>query len=127
MDRVKLEAVRTGKPFRWADLVVFGALVLLTALSVWGVYRGKGATVVITAPGFSASYPLERDRVIELDKMKVVIENGAVYVTEADCPDRVCEHTGRIRYENQSIVCLPNKVTITIAGGGAINGSTGQS
>ncbi len=126
MDCVKLEAARRSKPFGWSDLIVFAAAIALTVLVVWGAYRRKGASVEIVAPGFSAVYPLDADRTVELETLTVVIEGGSVYVTAPDCPDKVCEHTGRIRHENQSIVCLPNRVTVTIRADGAINGSTGQ-
>lgn len=126
MDRVKLERLRQSKPFGRLDIVVFAVVVALTALVVWLSYRKAGATVEIVAEGYAAVFPLDEDRTVELDGLTVVIEGGSVYVTAASCPDKVCEHTGRIRHENQSIVCLPLRVTVTIRGDGAINGSTGQ-
>ena len=44
------------------------------------------------------------------------VENGTAYITDADCPDKVCEKTGKISRVNESIVCLPNKVVVTITG-----------
>ena len=46
----------------------------------------------------------------------LVIENGEAYMSYADCPDRVCVKRGRVRYVGQSIICLPNKVTVTVRG-----------
>lgn len=46
--------------------------------------------------------------------LKVVVEKECVYVKDACCPDKLCEHTGKIYSENQSIVCLPAKVSITL-------------
>ena len=39
-------------------------------------------------------------------------------MTEADCPDKICIDQGRVRYTGQCITCLPNKLTVTVEGGG---------
>ena len=36
---------------------------------------------------------------------------------EADCPDLLCVHQKAISKEGESIICLPNKVVVTIRGG----------
>ncbi len=46
----------------------------------------------------------------------VVIKNGKVYVTEANCPDGICEEYRPISYIGQTIICLPHKVVIEIVG-----------
>ena len=33
---------------------------------------------------------------------------------EADCPDKLCVHQKAISAENESIVCLPNRVVVTV-------------
>ena len=47
---------------------------------------------------------------------KAVIENEAITITEADCPDEICTQTGFIRKPGQSITCLPHKLHIEIVG-----------
>lgn len=44
----------------------------------------------------------------------VVVENGYVYVEYANCPDKICQNHKKIRRKGESIVCLPNKVVVTI-------------
>ena len=44
------------------------------------------------------------------------IENGEAYLTDANCPDKLCVHQGRISKTNQVITCLPNKLTVTVYG-----------
>lgn len=46
----------------------------------------------------------------------VVIENGTVYMTEADCPDKICVNTGKISKIGETIVCLPHRVVVEIQG-----------
>ena len=46
----------------------------------------------------------------------LVIEDGAAYMLEADCPDHICVSQGKVRYAGQCITCLPNKLTVTVYG-----------
>ena len=47
---------------------------------------------------------------------KVVINDGKVSMTEADCPDELCVKTGKISRVGETIVCLPNRVVVEIKG-----------
>lgn len=49
---------------------------------------------------------------------KVVIENEAITITEADCLDEICIHTGFIKEPGQSIICLPHMLHIQVIGEG---------
>ncbi len=51
----------------------------------------------------------------------VVIENGTVYMTEADCPDKICVNTGKISRTGETIVCLPHRVVVEIESSGITN------
>ena len=44
----------------------------------------------------------------------VVIENGAVYMKDSTCKNHVCIDTGKISETKDTIVCLPNKIVVTI-------------
>ena len=46
----------------------------------------------------------------------LVIEDHKASITEADCPDKLCIHQGQIWGAGQMIVCLPNRLTVTIEG-----------
>lgn len=47
--------------------------------------------------------------------MDVVFENRRVYVRDSDCPDKICERTGKVG-PNGVIVCIPNKVVVKFVG-----------
>ncbi|HBE8638383.1 TPA: NusG domain II-containing protein [Clostridioides difficile] len=44
----------------------------------------------------------------------VKIHDKGVEIVDASCPDKVCVHTGFINKPSQSIVCIPNRVSIKI-------------
>lgn len=49
---------------------------------------------------------------------KIEINDGRVRMIEASCPNHLCIRQGWIRFEGQSIICLPNKVTVIVRGTG---------
>jgi hypothetical protein len=52
----------------------------------------------------------------------IYVENGAVSVVETDCPDLLCVKQGSIERKGHPIVCLPNKLLISIETAGDIDG-----
>lgn len=44
----------------------------------------------------------------------VEVHDGAIGVTEADCADGVCMHTGFIRSSKLPVVCMPHKLVIRV-------------
>jgi hypothetical protein len=45
------------------------------------------------------------------------IINGKVDMIDASCPDKLCVKHKDIQYNNETIVCLPNRVVLEVAGG----------
>ena len=44
----------------------------------------------------------------------VVIKDGEVYMSYANCKDKICVNHNKISKNNESIICLPNKVIVTV-------------
>ncbi len=83
----------------------------------------SGAYVVVSVEGEEIKrLPLYEDADYTIEGVggcnHLVIENGSAYLSDADCPDKLCVKMGRISKEGQSIICLPHKVVIGITGGG---------
>lgn len=113
--------------FRRND-VLFAGAVLLAALLGWlvfhFVYGKEGARVRVTQDGeVCAEYSLSEDREVRIAEKEaggsnvLVIKDGRAYVSEADCPDKLCVKQKSISHTGESIVCLPHKLVITITGG----------
>ena len=45
---------------------------------------------------------------------KVIVEDGCVFVENADCKDKVCVKTGKISKSGEIIACLPHKLLIEV-------------
>ena len=91
----------------------------LLAVGITLLNRAEGASVVVEINGERvAEYSLADDGEFSLNggTNVLVIKGGVAYLTYADCPDLVCVHTGKIKYVRQSIVCLPNRLSVTVVG-----------
>ena len=98
---------------------------LLAALllgGLWLLLRRAGGVVIVEQNGReTARYALSEDRTVRIEGAAgynlLVIENGEAWIMEADCPNQLCVQTGKIRYAGQSLVCLPHRLAVRIAGG----------
>ena len=86
--------------------------------------RSEGGAAVVTVNGKPyASLPLDKDAELIIQGEDggyniLVIKDGEAYIREADCPDKICVKHRRISYSGETIVCLPNGVSVKIEGSG---------
>lgn len=66
-----------------------------------------------------AQYPLHTDGTYVLagGGNVLCVREGVAYMESARCPDRLCVRRGGICRAGESIVCLPNRIVVEIAGG----------
>lgn len=113
----KLKKIKTGRPFTVLDAILAVTLAVAIGLAFVWVYGKDPSKVVINTPDRSYEYLLGVKTSVELEHLTVHIDGGMVWVTDADCPDKVCVNTGTITRSGQSIVCLPSGVVVTIVDG----------
>ena len=71
------------------------------------------------------------EAIVDARGMRQVTDDGAllpiVEAVVADCPDQVCVRQGAVRYNGESIVCLPHKLVVSVEGGqgSGIDANTG--
>ena len=109
------------KLIKKADIVLFFVLLIFgIALSVLSLFTGTtGQKVQIEVDGKPyAVYSLAENQTIEITEHghtnKITIKDGTVQMSYSDCRNQICVNDGQIYMTNQSIVCLPNKVTIIV-------------
>ena len=109
-----------------AGIIVVVVLVALVAAGAAATYIFGAATDARTAhiqdaDGNTYDMPLNENATLVVDSSAgentVVVEDGTVRVSEADCPNQDCVHQGRISNAGQQIVCLPHKLVVSIVDG----------
>lgn len=102
------------------DLLLIG-VILAAALIAFVIYqvlipRSDSASLEITVDGeIYGTYPLREDQTIEInDTNTCVIESGRVTMISSKCPDHLCEKQKSIDSRGGTIVCLPNRVVLSV-------------
>ena len=104
-------------------LLILSVLILAGGVWLYTVFtRAPGAEVVVTVEGAEVCrFPLDDNREFIIGEGErqnlLVISDGEAAITNASCPDHVCVKSGSISFDGQTIVCLPNKVVVSIVGG----------
>ena len=117
---IENEEKKKNKKYR-VDIIVI-ALILIFSLSfllISTLTRVEGANLEVEIDGSVVGrYSLSVNGVYTLNGGTniLTVKDGAAYISYSDCPDHTCENTGKVRYVGQTIVCLPNKLSVTVVG-----------
>lgn len=96
------------------------AILILFLLLFFVLTRTTGECAVVYQNNQAVkTIPLNKDATYTFESEDgginvVVVENGEIYVSEADCKGQDCVNRGRISGNNESIICLPHKLSITV-------------
>ena len=108
------------KLLRKTDILLIAILaiipLLLLAFNAVSTLNHTETRLIILKDGdVYGTYPLTEDRIIEIGKTNICeIRGGEVKMTHADCPDQICVHSVPISRYGGTIVCLPNKIVLSI-------------
>ncbi len=112
------DIIKTGDKVVIAALLLTAAVLFVLSLALGG--EAGGTAVVSVAGEEYARLPLSADTVYTVDTdgghNVIVVSGGEVFMQQADCPDGHCMAQGSVSRTGEVIVCLPNRVTVTVEG-----------
>jgi hypothetical protein len=107
-----------------ADVTVVITITLssLALFVAFQLFTPAGSTVEIrSGDDFIIRHPLEEDKIIEINgplgTTIIEISNNHVRVVAAPCNDKTCMHMGSIGRLGGVLVCMPNRVWVTVVSG----------
>lgn len=107
---------------RKGDTVLVGILLLSAVILYWAlpILMSCGNWVVIICNDKpEARYLLDIDQEISvigvMGETKVSIRNGRAKITESPCRNKLCTLMGDLGKEGGALVCVPNKVVVTVS------------
>lgn len=114
-----MKGVKSDRNTAIRDIVLILAIALVGFCLLFfnGRKTTPGSSVVVEVDGKTvASYPLDTDGVFVLNggTNTLEIKDGKARISDADCPNMQCVRQGWISRGGQSIVCLPNKLIVTV-------------
>lgn len=109
------------KKFSVKDVIFISVLLIIGIIASVFIYsnRKPGKWVEITVDGeMFGTYDLSNDRIITINmknnRNTLIINDGCIYMANADCPDKICVNSGKKSMSGDQIVCLPNRVYVSI-------------
>lgn len=105
------------------DIILVVVILFMAIIGIvvyQGFFKVPGNTVVITIDGEEYKrLPLEGTMEIDIPGVDgghnhLVIRDGYADIVDASCPDLICVNQRKIHYNGETLVCLPNKVVVTI-------------
>ncbi len=106
------------------DIILIVALLFVSVIGILYlfVFRSGGDTVRVTVDGeiygtYSLSQSITEDIRTGKDGEelnRLIINDGKAYIESASCPDGICVSHHPIFRDGESIVCLPNRVVVTV-------------
>lgn len=109
------------KFFKKGDLFII-VLVIITGIIITSfLSQNSGQYVEIVSNGtLYGKYSLSENKHFTVESEfgwnEIVILDGKVYVLDASCKDKLDVAQGKIYKAGQSIICLPNRLSITVKG-----------
>jgi hypothetical protein len=108
---------------RALDLILIAAILLGSAGWLWGSKlpwkesNSASKKVIVYQDGTAVEQlAMSTDREISLlgGKMVLEIHGSKVRVKRSDCPRQFCVHQGWVKYDGESIICVPFKTLIEV-------------
>lgn len=110
--------MKSDKKERNDRILISCIIIAAVLLGVFFIIKGitAGTTVVVSVDGEEyGRYSLLQEQVIQIGETNtLVIHNKCADMLFADCPDQVCVNHTAISQTGETIICLPNKVVVTI-------------
>ena len=110
------------KKIQIGDLVTIFIFIALTGYSfsiLWNFPQGEYLKIQM-GKQVIGSFSLNQNviKIIEgpIGKTEVIIDSGKVRISKSPCTKKYCLHQGWINKLNQTIVCVPNQISISIIG-----------
>jgi len=114
-----LQSFKVAKAGDWLIIILFFALIIISMKLLWNLPQGQYLEIYKNNE-ILATYSLNQQITKTISgakgETKITINNGKVRFSSAPCAKKYCIHQGWINKANQIILCIPNKISISILG-----------
>ena len=115
-----LQSFKVAKAGDWFIIILFFTLIVISTKLLWNLPQGQYLEIYKNNE-ILATYSLNQQITKTINgakgETKITINNGKVRFSSAPCAKKYCIHQGWINKANQIIICIPNKISISILGG----------
>ena len=99
------------------NILILSLCIVCYAALRFGAHESK-EIVVYTGTQAVCRLPLDRDAEFTPDggHTVVTVKDKRAYISYSDCPDGLCMKMKPVSSDGGSVVCLPNRVSVSLAG-----------
>lgn len=103
------------------DSIVLVIALIIAFLPFFRMHNNKSEYFVVEHNGtvlhkISANIDTVLNITTPEGSLVVKINGGKGAIVQSSCPNKICVHTGWIDKPGQSVICIPNKITLYISG-----------
>lgn len=103
------------------DWLLLGSVMTAACIMLF-VYRlitTEGAYAAVVQEGVTTElYPLSENLEVVIEtpygNNTLCIQDGAAFIMQADCPDKLCMKQKKISQNGESLICLPHRLVIQV-------------
>lgn len=102
--------------FKKTDFIFIGAIILISAVLMFFMYNKKPVSTanIYKNNSLVKTVDLKVDCDFSFDGFDFSVKDGAISVINSPCKNKICVHTGYISKGGQTIVCLPERMVVTL-------------
>ncbi len=93
------------------------SIVLFVGIRCFATNHGKYVKVYVNDK-LTKTFKLDSDIRYMIETKKgynfLIIKNNHAKIVDADCPNKICVDKGYISEDNESIICVPHNVVVTV-------------
>tara|TARA_X000000368_G_C22995754_1_gene696548 strand:+ start:92 stop:481 length:390 start_codon:yes stop_codon:yes gene_type:complete len=114
-----LQFLKRIKPGDWLIIILFCIFIIISTKFLWDLPQGQYLEIFKNNK-LLATYTLNQKISKKINGTKgeteIIIDNGRARFASSPCPKKYCIHQAWINKANQTVVCIPNKISISIIG-----------
>ncbi|MBP0959685.1 MAG: NusG domain II-containing protein [Oscillospiraceae bacterium] len=97
------------------DLAIILSILIISVIFLAINFRDNGTYAEISYDGkVVKTVSLSEDSEFSVNDIKFSVKENSVCVVSSPCPDKICVKTGAIKRNGETIICLPEKVSVRI-------------
>lgn len=101
------------------EIIIISIIIICSLISIFfiNINKEKGKIVIVKINGVEESrYKISEngEYILNNGTNIMCINDGKVYMLYANCDDHICINQGEINEIGESIVCLPNRISIIV-------------
>lgn len=100
------------------DILIISIVLISALLILFGGKKEQGDFAVLEIDGrIIKTFSLSEDTEYIYNgnySNTISVKNGQIYISDANCPDKICVNSKSISIPNDVICCLPNKLLLRV-------------